>query len=308
MLSIVIVNYKTRELLRQCLDSVRRRCAGAQVIVVDNASNDGSVEMVASDFPEMICVPLAKNVGFAGGNNAGLPLATGECVVLLNSDTVLEDDSLQRCEAFLRANPEVGAVSPRLVGIDGVPQRSMYPFPSLRDKVRQALRRTAADRDGGTGWLAGTTLVIRREALAAVDGRLDDTFFMYWEDADFSARLQRAGWGVAVCDEACVLHYGGASGGGADADRRSDLHAWFSYGEHRWFAKHRPAWEAAAFWLLDLADVLRCLVRGAVRPDRRSAWRHARAVAGVLGRRLLGLRPPLPGASARPVPPSGVAS
>lgn len=301
-LSLVVVSYNTRDLLRQCLQSVQKHCPEAQVIVVDNGSKDGSPAMVRDEFADVVLLELPRNVGFAAGNNAGLPSAIGEFVVLLNSDTVLEDDSLQRCVAYFRRHPDVGALSPHLVGVDDRPQQCLYRFPNLRDKLRQAFRlnRPSAELIASqNGWLAGTALVLRHAALREVNGLLDDSFFMYWEDADLSARLQRAGWRVVAFPDACIRHYGGASGGGVDATRRPDLHAWYTYGEHRWFAKHRPLWEAAALWLLDFGDVFRRLLRGLVQRQRRGEWAHARAVAGVLCRRLVGLRPNLPGQSRR---------
>ena len=146
-------------------------------------------------------------------------------------------------------------------------------------------------------WLAGTALMIRHKALEQLDGALDDHHFMYWEDADFSARLLETGWKTVEYPLAHVRHYGGASGGGPDAVRRPDLYAWYAWGQHRWFFLHRPAWEAVSLWMLDFLDVFRKLIRGAIRPSRRAEWIHARALAGVLWQRLLRRTPPLPGRS-----------
>jgi hypothetical protein len=136
--------------------------------------------------------------------------------------------------------------------------------------------------------------MVRREALESVGGKLDDGFFMYWEDADLSTRLRAAGWGLAALPGPHVRHYGGASGGGADATRRSDLHAWFVYGRHRWFARHRPAWVALAAWILDLLEVPRKLARSAIRPGRRHERGQAVVQAVTLARFALGLAPPRP--------------
>ena len=292
MISIVIVNYNTRDLLADCLKSLGEHCPDAEIVVVDNASRDGSVAMVRDAFPAVTLVESETNLGFAGANNLGLAECRGEFLLLLNSDTVLEDDSLTRCADWLREHPEVGALSPRLVGVDGRPQRCLYRFPSLKAKLLEAVR-VGAPREPpeGDGWLAGTALMIRREALEGLGGRLDDQFFMYWEDADLSMRLRKAGWGLAALPGPHVRHYGGASGGGPDAVRRSDLHAWFVYGRHRWFAKHRPAWEALAAWALDLAEVPRKIVRGTIRPGRRHERSQAFVQAAVLGRVMFGMNP-----------------
>jgi GT2 family glycosyltransferase len=300
VISIIIVSYNTRDLLKQCLESIRAYCPKAEVIVVDNASRDGSARMVEDEFPEITLVELAENRGFAGGNNAGIKQAAGDFILLLNSDTVLEDDTLQRCADWMSQRPAIGAVSPHLVGMDGKTQQCLHRFPNLWTRVRRALwmkPASASDRRESSCWLAGTALMIRCEALRDCGGGLDDGYFMYWEDADLSAKLLEAGWKLAEYKDGHVRHYGGASGGGPDAVRRPDLYAWYAWGEHRWFFRHRPRWEAISLWALDLIDVFRKLVRGAIRPKRRTEWVHSRTLADVLWLRLRGKTPSLPGRS-----------
>ena len=297
MISILVVSYNTRELLAGCLRSIEAHCPGAEVVVVDNASRDGSAEMVADRFPAVRLVAERTNLGFAGANNAGLPHCRGESIVLFNSDAELVDDSLQRCADWLRDHPGLGAVSPRLIGFDDRPQRCRYRFPTLGQRLRVTLRLADApdpDEQDDSGWLAGTALMIRREALEALGGRLDDGFFMYWEDADLSIRLRRGGWGLAVHPDARIRHHGGASGGGADASRRTDLYAWYAWGRHRWFAKHRPRWQSACLWLLDGIEVPRKAIRAAIRPRRRYEWPQARVLTRILLLRLVGATPPRP--------------
>lgn len=300
-LSIVIVNYRTPALLRACLASIERHCPSSQTIVVDNGSGDSSAELVRREFPRVELVELAENRGFAGGNNAGLARCRGEFILLFNSDAELEDDSLSRCVNYLKHHPRMGAVSPRLIGGDGRPQQCLYRFPSARDRLRQALRQPSPSLNGSEAeeaseafWLAGTALLIRRQALKEIGGFLDDGYFMYWEDADVSARLRRAGWGLAQVDDAWVRHHGGASGGGDDQRRRPDLQAWFDYGRHRFFAKNRSASESAAIWLLDAVEALRKLLRAGVRPDRRYEAAQAWILAKVLLRTLAKSAPPRP--------------
>ena len=295
-LDLIVVSYNTRELLRQCLDSVGRHAPEARAIVVDNASRDGSPEMVRDEFPAVELVSTGWNAGFAAANNAGLERSRAEFVVLLNSDTVLSDDSLQRCARWMRARPEVGASSPRLIGADDRPQQCLYPLPRFSAIVREALRLPASPpRPNDEGWLAGTALVLRRAALESIGGRLDAAYWMYWEDCDLSARLRAAGWRLEPFEGGSIRHYGGASGGGADESRRADLHAWYVFGRHRWFAAHRPGAEAAGLWLLDMLDVARMGLRGAVHPNRRVAWAQAGVTARVLWDRLFGRRPAYPG-------------
>lgn len=298
MLSIVIVNYNTSGLLRNCLASLAKHAAQAEVIVVDNASQDGSPALVRADFPRVKLVELPVNLGFAGGNNAGLRLTSGDPIVLLNSDTVLEDDSLDRCVRWLRVHPSVGAVTPKLIGADGIMQECVHAFPCWRDELGLAIRRPLprAISEGITdGWLAGTALMIRRSALESIGGGLDAHYFMYWEDADLSIRLRQAGWKLAVVPEGHVIHYGGGSGGGADGARRADLHAWYVYGKYRWFAKHRGLFESMGLWGLDAINVLRMLARALRHPSRPGVRSHAQVVAAGLWRWLWRLTPPRPG-------------
>lgn len=298
MLSIIIVSYNTRELLDQCLESIEKHCPESEVIIVDNDSHDGSVEMVQTRYPGAKLICSKDNLGFAGANNLGIRQATGDFIILLNSDTVLEDDSLSRCVQWLKDNPDYGAVSPSLVGVDGKPQRAYHAFPTLGKRLARAFshnRETKVPDPGETGWLAGTALMIRREALDDIGGELDGDYWMYWEDADTSAKLIRAGWKVTEVTDARIRHYGGASGGGPDAVRRSDLYAHYAWGEHRWFFKHRPMWEAVTVWMLDFLDLFRKTARGLFRPGKRSELSHAQVLATVLRYRLFGKRPPVPG-------------
>jgi len=297
MLSIIIVSYNTRDLLDQCLASLQEHCSKSEVIVVDNGSSDGSVEMVRSKHPQVELVDAKDNLGFAGANNRGIQKASGDYVLLLNSDTVVEDDSLLRCEDWLDDHPKVGALSPSLVGMDGTPQRAFHAFPSLKKRMLQAVNRRREIKVAepkGEGWLAGTALMIRREALDQIGGELDHGYWMYWEDADTSAQLLSLGWEVREFPDAHILHYGGASGGGPDAARRSDLYAHYAWGEHRWFFKHRPIWESLTLWALDFVDIFRRVGRGLRHAHRRSELKHAQVLFKVLAYRLTGRRPPLP--------------
>ncbi len=298
MLSIVIVSYNTRDLLDQCLNSIGTHCSDAEVIVVDNASHDESPDMVRQNHPQVKLICSDENLGFAGANNRGIQDATGGFVLLLNSDTILEDDSLSRCVDWMHANPRLGALSPSLIGIDDHPQRAYHAFPSLKKRMVQAFvrdREVKLPEPDDSGWLAGTALMIRRQALEEIGGGLDGDYWMYWEDADTSAKLLALGWQVEEYTGARIRHYGGASGGGPDAGRRSDLYAHYAWGEHRWFFKHRPLWESTTIWLLDFVDLFRRVLRGLRHKDRRSELTHARVLSRVLTWRLIGRRPPVPG-------------
>jgi N-acetylglucosaminyl-diphospho-decaprenol L-rhamnosyltransferase len=286
MLSIIVVSYNTRELLRQCLSSLSLHCPAAEIVVIDNASDDGSAQMVRKELPAVRLIALDKNLGFAAANNIGLESARGEFILLLNSDTYVEDDSLERCRAWMESHPAVGAASPRLIGFDGQHQSCARPFPSFWDKLQVALwlPGAVANHDGETsGWLIGAALMLRREALRGLDGLLDSGYFMYWEDTDLSARLLHAGWKLAVFGEGHVRHRGRASSSsGQDGDLRLDLYACFEQGKYRWLSRNRTRWECAGVWMLDAVEVCRKFIRGILRQRRRAECRQARTLANVL--------------------------
>ena len=293
-LSLVIVSYNTRELLRQCLASIEQHEPEAETIVVDNASRDGSLDMVQEAFPRIKRIAMGWNAGFAAANNAGLAQAEGDYLVLLNSDTVLEDDSLGRCVLWMDAHPEIGASSPRLIGADDQPQECRYAFPSLANVVREVFRFAPVDDPRKPGWLAGTALILRRKALESIGGGLDDNFWMYWEDADLSSRLLAAGWKLIPFEDGRIRHYGGASGGGLDSNRRADLHAWYLHGKYRWFAKHRGSAAQLAVLALDSIDIARKEIRGILRPSRAGERVHARVMARAVVNGVRRKSPPYP--------------
>ncbi len=229
--SVVIVSYRSREHLPACLDSVRQSLAASQlsgeVIVVDNASPDGSAQLVATHYPWVRLVANPTNRGFAAAANQGMRLARGRVVVLLNPDTRLVGDALGRLVRFLDEHPTAGAVGPRLRYPDGRTQPSRRRFPTVLTGFLEStlvqdywrdnwiLRRYyVADRSDDdlqeVDWLVGACLAIRRQALATV-GLLDERFFLYSEEVEWFWRLRRAGWRVYYLPEAEVVHVEGGS-------------------------------------------------------------------------------------------------
>ncbi len=293
-LSIVIVHFKTLEYTRKCLESVMKWEPAAQTIVVDNASGDGSAEILSKEFPQCEWIFNAKNGGFAAGNNPGLARSRGEFVILLNSDTVLEDDSLSRCVQYMRERPKVGAVSPKLIGMDDKPQECAYAYPTVANLLGRTLGKKPASASPGNLWLAGTALMIRRAALPPNNFHLDENHFMYWEDCDISARIKKGGWQLEVVESAQIRHLGGASGGGPDSIRRPDLYLWYVWGEMRWAWNHLGLLGGLGYWFLDLVDVPRKFLRGMLHSQRRVELQRARSKAQALWLRLTGQSPQRP--------------
>jgi len=230
-ITVVIVNYNTRQCLRACLATVRLE-APAGVIVVDNASTDGSVDMLQSEFPWVAVQANEANRGYGAAANQAIADCSTKYALLLNADTLLQTGALAALTDYLDRNPRVAIVGPRLVERDGTLQGSCYPFPTplhtflensksavfLGRRIRQRLpvirsfylRTWAHDRPRVVPWIKGAALAIRLDAFNAVGG-FDESFFMYFEDADLCYRLKTAGWQVHFCPVTTVVHLGGAS-------------------------------------------------------------------------------------------------
>lgn len=218
-LSVVIVNWNTREMLRDCLTSVLEGLGGlqAEVWVVDNGSTDGSQAMLRDDFPSVRRIENRDNRGFAAANNQALAQAAGRHVLLLNSDTLVHGAVLPEAVALLDADPRLGILGPRILNRDCSVQGSAQPFPSLRRLVRQTLglHKAEAPNGGKTARheaevISGCAMFVRAAAMAQV-GLLDEAFFFYGEETDWCRRFAAAGWGVVWAPVGEITHFGGGS-------------------------------------------------------------------------------------------------
>jgi GT2 family glycosyltransferase len=240
--SVVVVAYNSLPWLERALESVR----GAETIVVDNGSSDGSPELVRERFPEVRLIEQ-ENRGMGGGNNTGMRAAGGRYFLLLNSDAWLVDDALRRLVEFADEHPEAAVVGPRLLNTDGTLQRSVRAFPTpWRLATEYFFLRKLAPRSqllnsfygGGfrhdevreADWLYGACLLVRREATDSV-GLFDEDFFLFSEEVDWCYRFHEAGWKVLFFPGAEAVHVGGASHGGR-------LYTENLRGHLRFFAKH----------------------------------------------------------------------
>lgn len=228
-LSIVIVNWNTREDLRRCLQSLPATVGDltCEVFVVDNASTDGSPEMVERDFPHVLLIRKAQNTGFAHANNQAIRRSRGDYVLLLNSDTVAHPGALARLVAAMDAQPGVGISGPKLLNGDGSLQYSCRRFPTfiaglfrnsafgkLFSRHRQVRDYLMTDYDhqhaADVDWVSGAALCIRRATLEQI-GLLDERYFMYCEDVDWCYTARQAGWTVVYFPEAQITHLIGRS-------------------------------------------------------------------------------------------------
>ena len=222
-LSICVLSWNTRDLLRDCLQSLFADpdSASWEVVVVDNASADGSPAMVAAEFPRAELIVNDRNLGFSGGNNVGLTRARGRHMLILNSDTRVEAGTLTQLVSHLDENPRVGAAGPRLVNADGSLQLSCGRAPGLGTEIVHKLLLHRAfpffrfgrwdhDSTRSVGWVTGACMMVRKAAVDQV-GLLDDSIYMCFEDLDWCMRLGRAGWQVIYHPVGCVVHLGGES-------------------------------------------------------------------------------------------------
>lgn len=224
-LSIIVVSWNTRELVAQCLASLRRATSvrAIEIFVVDNGSVDGTVEMLEEQGPPVIFIRNTLNVGFAAANNQAIRQAKGRFVLLLNPDTRVIADALGAMQEFLDTHPHAGAVAPQLLNADGSLQNSCEPFPTLfrefwrlfhLDRIYRlasyAPDRWASHTPVQVDVARGACLMVRREIFQAMGG-LDEQFYIYSEEVDLCYRLHRAGWEIWWLSNAQVIHYGGES-------------------------------------------------------------------------------------------------
>ncbi len=263
--SIVIVNWKVKDLLRRCLASLYRETKGVEfeTYVVDNDSRDGSVEMVAREFPQANIIANNRNVGFAAANNPAIASSRGDFVLLLNPDTELKDDAISAMVGYLRRNPHVGILGPNLANPDGTVQRSVRRFPTLASQALIMLklhhlfgmagslgRYFAADFEYGKAapvdQVMGAAFMVRRSVLEAIGG-LDERFFIWFEEVDFCKRAKDAGFQVWYAPVATVVHHGGESFGQVFGPVKQ---RYFNASLLKYFRKHHGWAQAAALALL----------------------------------------------------------
>lgn len=264
-LSVLIVSYNTREFLAACLralpDAARQH--SYEVIVADNASVDGSVEMLRRDWPEVEVIEMGANTGFARATNRAMAGARARYFLLLNSDTEALPGSLDQLLAFLDATPSAGVAAPQLLNSDLTDQGTARAFPTPAAALfgRKAVltrlfpsnrwarrymvgREHPGDEPFVVDWVSGACLVAPRRVVDQV-GPLDERFFMHWEDADWCHRISDAGWAVYCVPRARVIHHEGQSErvyGGVDRRGRVGRPprlAWeFHRSAYHYFAKH----------------------------------------------------------------------
>ncbi len=224
-LSILIVNWNSREFLRKCLESIRLTCGGIapQVIVVDGGSFDGCEEMLSADFPEVVFVQSPENIGFGRSNNLGFKRVSGEALLLLNPDTELHPGAVEALLEDLRHGRDVGAIGARLLNTDGSLQHSaVHPLPTpwnaavdsawLRQRWWNAAERNNNSQSFEVEAISGACIMMRSGVFRELGG-FDPQYFMYAEDMDLCYRIHKLGLKILHAPRAVVIHHGGGSSG-----------------------------------------------------------------------------------------------
>ncbi len=248
-ISVIIVSYNTREITLECLRTLFNKVgAGIEIEawVVDNASNDGSVEAIEREFPAVQLIANRDNRGFGTANNQAMRQAKGDFFLLLNSDAFVHEGAVETLVTQLQAMPEVAIIAPRLLNSDGTLQPSCWKFPSpLRVWLENLgictlfphssrlgdYSKWAHDTLREVDFVSGACFLVRREVFESTGG-FDENFHLYAEETDWQKRLQQSGWKILLTPTAQVTHLGGASGGNIATQRK------FFDGLDRYTRKH----------------------------------------------------------------------
>lgn len=293
--AVVVVNYNTCDQLRPCLASIRDAGA-ARVIVVDNASTDGSQEMVRACFPQVTLHTNRTNIGYGAAANQAIAHCRADYILLLNSDTLVPRHAVHALQRYLDEHPQAAVVGPRLINADGTLQPSCYPFPTpfnlfleesllgrlavyipgVRDRY---LRAWPHDTARPVPWVLGAALAIRREAFLDVNG-FDPAYFMYYEETDLCYRLYMAGWQTHFAPVTTITHLGGASTSQVYAEMQYRLFL----SAQRFFRRHYTAAQVRQLRLVMIPILVAQIVRDTLRyhrarqpQQRQTAWETVQA-------------------------------
>jgi N-acetylglucosaminyl-diphospho-decaprenol L-rhamnosyltransferase len=312
--SVLVVNYNTERLLTPMWDALMtaRRNLQLQVIVVDNASRDGSVNLLRADprFASADLIINQTNVGFGRANNQCVPTAQGRYLLLLNTDAFVSPETLQTTVAFMDAHPKHGVLGVQLIGSDGKAQPSCRYFPT---PWNQFLARSGFSRffpsvkmvddldwDHGSprecDWVTGCYFLIRREVVDSV-GLFDPRYFLYCEEVDLCRRVKQAGWGVVFFNGTKVIHLGGesAKSEGPLTPGGQQISALQIESEMLYFRKHNGIKGVVTYvllaWLSDFIDASKGLIKGRGLLGLKVIGQNARAVGSTLFKTRLGTTP-----------------
>jgi hypothetical protein len=285
--SIVIVGYNTCKLLDDCIISIKKETTVAyEIIIVDNASTDNSCQMLREKYPEVKLIENKENVGFARANNQGFAVARGRYFFMLNPDTLILGNAVDKLLAFMDANPDVGICGPKNINPDGSLQYSCDHFPKIwhtfcsyanltnrypRLKLfgRQGMRYWDYGDTGDVERVSGCALMVSASLYKKLGG-LDEQFFMYFEETDLCYRTRQLGCRVVFIPAAAIIHYGGVS---ASRLERQDLvnkviSSYYQQSQYRFYYKHYGFLHMLAMRCLDMSYGTILILKNAFRRDK----------------------------------------
>lgn len=283
-ISVVIVSWNARRHLIECLSSLWPELTGlrSEVIVVDNASTDGSSAAVLEQFPDVKLIQNYENLGFARANNIGIARSYGRYILLVNSDVLLLEGCIRKMFSYMERNPDAGVLGPRILNPDHTLQLSCTRFPTLRGALLSAVGLETAFRSlryfphkgiEEVDVISGCFMMVRRRALDRV-GPLDEAFFIYAEDKDWCKRFRDGGWKAVYFPHASAIHHGGASSKNMPVSfyiemQKANLQYW---------EKHRGSTARAVYSGIILVHQSIRFLRGcllyAARPSKRESSGH----------------------------------
>ena len=282
-LSIIFVSWNTRELLENCLDSILANppTTPFEIWVVDNASSDDTPQMIRWRFPQIQLLENPGNVGFARANNQAIQQCTGEYLLFLNPDTLVEAHALQALVDFFDNHPQAGAAGAKILNPDGSMQLSSHPKPTLFRELWRMFHldtlwafaeyphsKWETNQVQDVDMLMGACLMVRKEVLDQV-GCFDEDYFIYSEEVDLCYRIQRAGWRLYWVPEAKIVHYGGQSTQQVPNEMFLNLY----HGKIKYFRKHYGSAMARIYILILMTAALSRIILAPfaffVNPSRR---------------------------------------
>lgn len=225
LLSIIILNYNTKDQVKQCVRNIRQNPPSVQyeIIIVDNGSTDGSLEFIKYELSDVKIVVSDKNLGYGRGNNLGIKSAQAEYILILNPDIVVKPRSIDILYKFIKSHQQVGIIGPKLFNPDGTVQYSCFRWPHFltplarrtplsqtnwgkSELIRYFMLDYNHNASRAVNWLLGAALMIKRKALDKVSG-FDKRYFLYCEDIDLCRQIQEKGWEIWYNPEAEMIHY-----------------------------------------------------------------------------------------------------
>lgn len=292
-LSIIIPSFNTKELLYNCLKSIfsQTKKIKLEVIVVDNASTDDSVEMIKKKFPQIKLIINQKNLGYAKANNQAIKAAKGKYILFLNSDTLILNQAIEKSLNFMQKRKDVDILGCQLLNKDKSIQASGGFFPKLRqifymmffiddlpliNKLIKPYQQTRLDfyqKTRQLDWATGAFLLVKKEVIDKVSG-FDERFFMYSEEVDFCFRAKKAGFKTWFYPQAKIIHLKGKSS--EDGFEKAVLGEY--QGLKEFYKKHKPGWEMPILvGLLKIGALLRMIIFGILKKDKNKRKTYEKA-------------------------------